>query len=105
MSLFNCWEFKKCGREPDGKNVGTLGICPAASLVKADGYWGGKNGGRACVFIAGTFCSGVVQGTYQDKEKECIKCEFFHLMKKEHPDDFIVFTFDKYVNKKWEQVK
>ena len=27
----NCWEVKKCGREPGGKSVATLGVCPAAS--------------------------------------------------------------------------
>jgi len=24
----NCWEFKKCGREPGGEKASELGICP-----------------------------------------------------------------------------
>jgi len=25
----NCWEFKKCGRQPGGPKVAELGVCPA----------------------------------------------------------------------------
>ena len=42
----NCWEAKKCGREPHGSNVNELGVCPAAVDTASDGLNGGKNGGR-----------------------------------------------------------
>ena len=28
--LINCWEFKNCGRQPDGEMVNRKGPCPAA---------------------------------------------------------------------------
>jgi len=30
MASVNCWEFKKCGREPNGLKAIELGICPAS---------------------------------------------------------------------------
>ena len=27
----NCWEFMKCGREPNGSNADNLGVCPAST--------------------------------------------------------------------------
>lgn len=72
MSRMNCWEFKKCGR--DKKNE--LGICPAVTEVKAHGVNGGKNGGRVCWAVAGTFCNGKVQGAYAQKLTTCVACDF-----------------------------
>jgi len=43
-----------------------MGVCPAATFEAADGFCEGKNGGRACVYITGTFCSGTIQGTQVD---------------------------------------
>ena len=57
MTKQNCWEFKKCGREPGGGNILKEGVCPAATFELADGFCGGKNGGRACAYIIGTLCS------------------------------------------------
>lgn len=59
----NCWQVKKCGREPGGAKTAELGICPAAAEVALSGTNGGKNGGRACWAIAGTLCGGKVQGS------------------------------------------
>ena len=73
-----------CGREPGGVRAAELGVCPAASLVAADGYLGGRNGGRACAFVAGTFCEGIFQGTYRDKSKECWDCAFYQVLRAEH---------------------
>jgi hypothetical protein len=72
----NCWEFMDCGRQPGGKHTGELGVCPAASETKVDGINGGKNAGRFCWYIAGTFCSGKVQGTFAAKFEDCLKCPF-----------------------------
>ncbi len=73
----NCWEYEKCGREPGGINADTLGICAATTEKRLDGVHGGKNGGRACWVIAGTFCDDEIQGTYAQKERSCIHCDFF----------------------------
>ncbi len=51
----NCWEYKKCGREPDGKNVDELGVCPAAADTSFDQINSGTCGGRFCWAVAGTF--------------------------------------------------
>lgn len=83
----NCWEFKKCGREPDGVKVSESGICPAAAEVGANGTNSGKNAGRACWTIAGTFCGGKVRGTFAEKVKNCANCEFYLRVAKEEGID------------------
>lgn len=78
MSIaINCWEFKRCGREPGGANVHELGICPAAIAKNCDGIHGGICGGRACWAISGTLCNGRLQGTSASKLKNCLKCDFY----------------------------
>jgi len=76
----NCWEYKKCGREPDGKNVKELGVCPASTTETADDINSGKNGGRCCWAIAGTLCGKEVQGSFAAKISNCMACEFFKLV-------------------------
>ena len=73
----NCWEFQKCGRQPGGKKIGELGVCPAASDERANGINHGKNGGRACWALAGTFCNGEIQATFANKFADCINCSFY----------------------------
>lgn len=92
----NCWEFKKCGREPGGAKEAELGTCPAATLTLADGFLGGKNGGRACAYVAGTLCGGTVQGTHLDKAKKCEACDFFVQLRKDHPADCSAIGFMKH---------
>lgn len=79
----NCWEYKKCGRAPGGRNVGELGVCPAATEPRANGINGGKNGGRVCWAIAGTLCEGQLQGTYASKIGFCLVCDFCRLVANE----------------------
>ena len=62
----NCWEFMKCGREPGGSKVFTLGICQAF-----------PDDGKQCARIAGTLCGGEVQGTYAMKIFDCAECDFY----------------------------
>ena len=82
----NCWEFKKCGRQPEGNHVHDLGICPAAVEEGLDGEHGGTNAGRACWVVAGTFCQGKVQGTFAEKFKNCETCTFYKkVMEEEYP--------------------
>ncbi len=33
----NCWEHKKCGREPGGFGAREHGVCPASTKEKLDG--------------------------------------------------------------------
>jgi hypothetical protein len=79
----NCWEIKGCERQPGGKKAAELGICPAAVEKKLDGLHGGKNAGRACWLVAGTMCSGKVQGTFAQKYGNCEKCDFFEAVREE----------------------
>ena len=77
MGSLNCWEFTRCGREPGGANAASAGPCPAASARWAHGLNGGKNGGRACWAIAGTFSRGEACGTVASRLGDCMACEFF----------------------------
>lgn len=89
MMKTNCWEFKKCGREPGGAKAVELGICPASTEAKVNGLHGGKNAGRVCWVVAGTLCGGKVLGTHAEKEKNCVKCDFYNLIWKEEGKDFM----------------
>jgi hypothetical protein len=83
MPKLNCWEHKKCERHPGGKLAGELGVCPAATQQNLNGVHGGKNAGRACWAVAGTFCGGAVQGTEAQKQHNCWMCEVFQSVRKE----------------------
>ncbi|HEX9188654.1 MAG TPA: hypothetical protein VGB87_16355 [Vicinamibacteria bacterium] len=100
MSALNCWEFKGCGREPGGRHAAEKGVCPAAVFSAADGYLGGRNGGRACAYVTGTFCEDVLQGTFRDKSKACWDCEFYRMLREEHGaavsmPGFTIFLLDR----------
>jgi len=87
MTKANCWEIKKCGREPGGAKVDELGVCPAAAERRADGLNHGVNGGRSCWAIAGTFCGGEAQGAFAAKIDGCLNCEFYdQVIDEEYPD-------------------
>jgi len=77
----NCWEFKKCGREPGGPLEKELGACPASLEARLDGVHDGKNAGRACWVVSGTFCAGCIQGTYAKKFATCEMCDFYYHVK------------------------
>ena len=83
----NCWEYQKCGREPNGNRVDELGICPAAIDTSFDGINRGRNGGRVCWAIAGTYCEGEIQGAFADKRDSCVKCHFFKMVNSEDVAD------------------
>jgi hypothetical protein len=88
MQKLNCWEIKKCGREPGGSKSKELGVCPAASDTESDGINHGKNGGRICWAIAGTFCGGKIQGDFAQKQVSCMACEVFKRVKAEEGAEF-----------------
>jgi CRP-like cAMP-binding protein len=73
----NCWEFMKCGRQPEGSKAAEYGVCAAAIDESYDGIHDGKNAGRICWAVAGTCCGNEVQGTYAQKRKSCISCPFY----------------------------
>ncbi len=88
MGKLNCWEFKKCERQPGGDKVHELGICPAAREHKLDGIHDGKNAGRACWVIAKSLCGNKVQGNFAEKFGNCSKCAFYQSVKKEEAHKF-----------------
>jgi hypothetical protein len=73
----NCWEVKKCGREPGGAKARELGICVASRETRANGINEGRNAGRACWAVTGTLCGGKVQGSFAAKMSNCLECEFY----------------------------
>jgi hypothetical protein len=83
MRKLNCWEIKKCGREIGGNKTDDLGVCPAAADEASNGLNEGKNGGRICWSLAGTFCGGKVQGDFAQKTVSCMTCDFFKKVKEE----------------------
>jgi hypothetical protein len=88
MTKQNCWEFKKCGREPSGAKVAELGVCPSSTDGRVNGMNVGTNGGRVCWAITGTFCGGKVQGTFAMKLVNCMECEFYKLVAQEETANY-----------------
>ena len=86
----NCWEVKKCERQPGGNKVKELGVCPSAVPGEYDGVNNGTNGGRFCWRIAGTFCGGEPQGTAAQKTFNCLNCEFLKQVIAEEGPNFIL---------------
>lgn len=81
----NCWEVIKCGLEPGGANVKKYGVCIAATEKELDGINSGKNAGRACWALLGTYCKipggkFKKQQTYTQKLECCTKCKFYELV-------------------------
>lgn len=83
MVRLNCWEFKKCGREPGGEKTAEFGICPATSDASAHGLNGGTNGGRICWSVAGTLSGVKAEGTFAKEKFTCISCDFFNFVENE----------------------
>jgi len=79
----NCWEFKKCGREPGGAKAEELGVCPVTIHAELDSAHGGSNAGRACWVVAGSLCGGTIQGTFAQKLHNCWNCDFMKAVKQE----------------------
>jgi hypothetical protein len=86
MANANCWEAKRCGRQAEGAKVAELGVCPASKT--GGGANQGTSGGRVCWAIAGTLCSGQVQGTFAQKAFNCMQCDFYQAVKKEEGQGF-----------------
>ena len=89
MERKNCWEFKKCGREPHGERSLDLGVCPAAVDKVLAGVNRGKYAGRVCWVVAGTMCGGEIQGSFAQKCESCEQCDFYNFVKEEEGDNFV----------------
>ena len=83
MAKKNCLEFRNCGRQPGGENVGDLGLCAAATTEIMDGVHGGSKGGRACWIVVGTQCGHNAETDAQKRKSACMSCDFFNSVKKE----------------------
>lgn len=86
----NCWEFKRCGREPGGAHVHDLGVCVATEEDRLDGVHGGSFAGRSCWVVAGTLCGGQVQGSFAQKYRNCETCEFYRQVREEEFPKFLL---------------
>jgi methyl-accepting chemotaxis protein len=84
----NCWEILDCGREPGGVKSKELGVCPASVDTQSDGINSGKNAGRYCWKVAGTFCGGKVQGNWADKMSNCQDCMVYKRVKNQEGGSF-----------------
>lgn len=90
LSMLNCWEYRKCGRELGGVNARRDGICPASIDIRYDGVHEGICAGRACWIVAGTMCDGLVMGTFAKKYKDCIRCDYYRLVERVEGRDFLM---------------
>ncbi len=88
MTPVNCWEYKKCSREPGGAVAAGREACPATTAHALDGLNRGRNGGRVCWAIAGTFCEGGPTGRFAVKIASCLDCDFFIKVQKEEGGNF-----------------
>ena len=96
MKKMNCWEFMNCGRQPGGAKAGELGICPVTVDEELNGAHGGIAAGRACWAVVGSFCGGKIQGTYAEKLKDCTKCSFMALVKREESLSLLGFSLTRH---------
>ena len=85
----NCWEYKKCGRQPQGFHVRDLGLCPATVETGLDDVHEGTNGGRACWVVSGSLCGGKVQGSFASKLTGCMACDFYAAVKAEEGASYL----------------
>ena len=86
----NCWEVMKCGRQPEGENIKSLGVCKAALSNEYDGTNKGKHGGRFCWAIAGTLCEGEPDGVFAKKITSCVtQCGFYKHVEQEESSKFV----------------
>ncbi len=84
----NCWDFVGCKRESGGERVAELGLCRSSLDTSADGINQGKNGGRICWAISGTFSGEKIEGFFAKKLLSCRSCKFFKSVKNEEEGNF-----------------
>jgi hypothetical protein len=82
----NCWEVTQCGREPGGKGVELLGVCPAAMKEESDGINHGRAAGRLCWSVEGTLSTGAIGVKFM----KCLKCSFFQTVESQEGRFFVL---------------
>jgi hypothetical protein len=97
-NTLNCWEFMKCGREPNGGCTDVLGVCPAAMDKTFDGINRGKNAGRICWAVAGTSCGGSIQGSFAEKRESCTTCPFYREVQEQEGQHNLHTKFLKFIH-------
>ena len=85
----NCWEHKKCGREPGGANAQTKGTCPVMTFQALEGKNGGTGGGRCCWRVPEPKGCGPALPHWSDLDRNCLGCEFFTRVSREQGSSFI----------------
>ena len=91
MGLQNCWEYVRCGNNRAEGGCGGAGGCPAYHAERFDGLNGGRNGGRICWAVAGTYCEGEVKGVLAEKRSSCRLCGFFRKVEREQGARFAIW--------------
>ncbi len=82
----NCWEVRECGREPQGKKVDVLGVCPAATQEQWTGVNHGKAAGRLCWTVGGTPCDSPAGLKFF----RCLQCSFYKQVEQEEGRFFVL---------------
>ncbi|MCU0799764.1 MAG: hypothetical protein MUC62_08860 [Candidatus Thermoplasmatota archaeon] len=85
----NCWEYRRCGREPGGLNTLSQGVCPTHSFNDLDGKNGGQGGGRCCWRVPEPKGVGPALPHWSDMDRNCLGCDFFKRVSKEQGASFI----------------
>jgi hypothetical protein len=88
----NCWEEKKCERQPGGALEKELGVCPVAICDDYAGVHDGEKAGRACWVVAETLCGGAKQGSFADKYYQCKACSFFKMVQQDEESSMFGFA-------------
>ena len=83
MTKLNCWEFMICRREAGGGEDKHEGICPAATDTSCNGINSGKNAGRICWAVAGSYCRDMIRHKFANYSFSCTACNFFKLVEQE----------------------
>jgi len=86
----NCWDFKKCGREPKSARENELDICPVCLCSELDGIHGGNRGGRACWAVGGTQCGGKIRRMFVPPSLACTLCDFRRAVLNGERSDLII---------------
>ena len=60
----NCWEYMKCEGPRDDQLATRSGICRSSTREIFNEINSGKNGGRICFAVVGTFSSKEIQGLF-----------------------------------------
>ena len=93
----NCWEENQCGREPGGTMAEKRGPCPVPLFTQADGFLGGENGGRACLFVVNRLNEVERKCACSQSSDTCEKCSFYKKLKKKYKKSFTEFFFVKFI--------